>query len=98
MDPRRWQEIQAAFDALVELDATARASQLANLGATDPELRAAVESLLAGDAEADARLASLEAPLHSDTADPLWLVRGTISHFLVLEPLTAGGVDVAHRG
>ncbi len=99
MDPRRWEEVQAAFDALVELDGPARAGRLATLGAADPDLRVAVESLLAGDAAADARLASLEAPFLSaaPTPDPLGLTGRTVSHFRVVEPLGAGGMGVVYR-
>jgi len=59
MDPRRWETIRAAFDELVALDAAARVTRLTALGTTDPDVHAAVESLLAPDAEADARLASV---------------------------------------
>ena len=45
MDLRRWEEIQAAFDALVELDPTARARRLETLDATDPAFRATVAAL-----------------------------------------------------
>ncbi len=65
MDPHRWETIQAAFDEIVPLDAAARATRLKALGTTDPDVRAAVESLLAADAEADARLASVESRLPS---------------------------------
>src|SRR5215218_9812862 len=63
MNSRRWEQVRVAFDEIVELGEAERASRLAVLGATDPELRDAVESLLSADVEADARLAPVESPL-----------------------------------
>jgi TolB-like protein len=100
MDPRRWEEIQAAFDKIVELDAASRVSRLAALGATDPALRNALESLLAADAEAEARLAPLDAAFLASAAnspDPFGLAGRTVSHFRVLAPLGAGGMGVVYR-
>jgi len=101
----QWQQVRALFDEVVELAPDRRAERLA--GDTDPALRRAVELLLAGDAEADARLARLETAFGTEGADPsaraarevdpLGLTGRTVSHFRVLEPLAVGGMGVVYR-
>jgi dipeptidyl aminopeptidase/acylaminoacyl peptidase len=100
MDQQRWEEIRATFDALVQLDPATLPSRLAALGTTDPSLREAVESLLAADADADRRLAALDAGIFTPAvpaSDPLSLVGKTVSHFRVLGPLGVGGMGVVYR-
>jgi Tol biopolymer transport system component len=63
VNTQRWEEVQACFEELVELNATERVGRLAELAITDPELHRAIESLLQADAEADAHLAPVEAAL-----------------------------------
>jgi serine/threonine protein kinase/regulator of sirC expression with transglutaminase-like and TPR domain len=106
IDPARWQSIRAASDELVELDEATRAQRLAGIGDSDPTLRHAVERLLASDAEAELRLARVDAALgaHDDdtprpdrSSDPLGLIGRMVSHFRVFEAIAVGGMGVVYR-
>ena len=98
MDPQRWEEIQVAFDELAELDVAERVSGLAAIGATDPELRAAIESLLAADAEADERLAPIEAALLAPTgAKHLERLSAALAHrYGIQRELGRGGMATVY--
>jgi serine/threonine protein kinase len=100
MDAQRWEEIKSTFETLVELDDIERGNRLSALRTSDPELRAAVELLLAADSDADARLASLDGvffPQSPPAADPLGLAGHAISHFQIHEPIGTGGIGVVYR-
>ena len=102
-----WPEVRALFDEVVELAPTRQAERLAIIGSAEPELRSAVERLLAGDAGADERLARVERALSPQGSerperaahgiDPLNLTGHTVSHFRVLEPIAVGGMGVVYR-
>jgi hypothetical protein len=107
-DPGRWAELCAAFDTLVQLDASARTERLDVLGASDPASRRALEELLEADANAASWLHPIDAvfgtavpPGETRTnavGDPLRLVGRNIGHFRVIEPLATGGMGAVYRG
>ncbi|MDF2773573.1 MAG: protein kinase, partial [Geminicoccaceae bacterium] len=106
MTPERWREIRASFDEIVDLDPGEQARRLRVVATADPELHAAVESLLAADACADERERRLtfeviaeQRPWPNDESgpDPLGLTGRTISHFEVSVPLASGGMGVLYR-
>ena len=105
-DSARWVEVLSTFDEIVEESEPERRTRLAAIGSRDPELRSAIEALLAADAQADERLARLETALgsgdarHSNEgrhADALNLVGRLVSHFRVVEPLAQGGMGIVYR-
>jgi tetratricopeptide (TPR) repeat protein len=103
LDAARWREIRTLFDEVVELDPARRAERLQLVDAT---LARAVELLLEADAQADARLAHMDAVLvpgeadpsarRASGTDPLGLTGRTVAHFRVLEPLATGGMGMVY--
>lgn len=103
----QWENVWAAFDALVELDAGARAERLAAIGASDPDVRRALEELLEGDANAGSRLGRIEGIFRSRDPlpelargahrDVLELVGQAVAHFRIVEPLATGGMGAVYR-
>ena len=64
MTPERWRQIDAIFPAVVELSQDQRAAFLDHACAGQPELRAEVEAMLAGDAGAESAVRGAVASAH----------------------------------
>ena len=104
----RWQEVGRLFNELVVLSPEEQASRLEQIGATDSDLRKAIESLLSADASAEERLERFNfgvadllrqkvAAAASNSRDPLSLIGKAVSHFRVVDYLASGGMGVVYR-
>ncbi|HEV8632012.1 MAG TPA: serine/threonine-protein kinase, partial [Thermoanaerobaculia bacterium] len=111
--PDRWRRVDALFTELLDLGPLAREERLATLAAEDPSLRRDLEALLRLDAEesglldrsaallaanllaTDAELAAAAARIPTPPEEQLSGRR--LAHFLVGEPLGAGGMGVVYR-
>src|SRR5687767_6282573 len=101
MDSVRWARIGAVFNDVADLPPAERIAQLSKIGESDPELRRAVENLLAADPVADRELERFDfglpdlilesaGPL-ADVRDPLGIIGHTVSHFRVVDLVASGG-------
>lgn len=105
MDPRRWREVRALFDELIELPPADVSARLATIGEANPALRDSVVALLEADRQADHRLGGVDAALlpapdsslSASLPDPFGLVGRTLAHFQVVAPLGSGGMGIVYR-
>jgi serine/threonine protein kinase len=97
----RWRDAAALFHELVELEASSRSERLTGIGNSDPELRAAVEALLDGDAIADEMLPQPGLALtlvgEDHAVDALGIAGQTLGRFRVVEQIAWGGMGVVYR-
>ena len=105
MQPHLWARVRTLFDELVELSPEDAAARLHLLGDRDPELVAAVASLLEADRAADGKLQAIETALlpASESAsdgslpDPFGLTGRQLGHFRIIDVLAADGMGVVYR-
>jgi serine/threonine-protein kinase len=102
---RRWQEIRPLFDELVALEEDERTARLAQLVQRDPELWAALDSMLRHDAATDERLKRFNGGVADLLQHAAWDVRpddlaakgSTVAQFEILERVAAGGMGIVYR-
>ena len=109
MNTLQWKWVRATFDEVVGLEAAERATRLARVGETDPEVGHWVQALLDGDERAAEYLDPLESlfaakePADAEsadaggTSDPLGFGGEVVSHFRIVDLLGFGGMGIVYR-
>src|SRR5579863_9411876 len=102
MIPKRWNEVKERLQVALDLEAPERVSYLEELGATDPDLRQEIESLLLSHEQAGAADflntsgLDLASAAEETTASPSMIGR-RIGSYQIVERIGAGGMGEVYR-